>query len=419
MNKLQRILNRYRPSGGRRIAESGQVVNVADVARRLDNAIDPFSHVHTAEYSPIFEIKSSYGISALRDGIGTTGTGAVSWLGGKHIVSGAATGDTASLRTAKRGRYLAGLVGVAGVGVRLVTSPASSGDEARWGYFDSDRGFGFGIDTGGLFSFTRKGGTDKIKRYRADWVADKLDGTGPSGESFDPEDGATYRLPHIYYGYGTFSYQILLRGTGGDRDSLIEVDQQTFPGELSIPDPNLPVSVEVSGVCSVAVGGRQYGVYGRYDPERRIVSDWASSVSINATGWTPLLSFRPKATAPTGDDGYRSVAINVAGSGVISDSDAVWALFLDGTLTDAIFRTPRGHSASETATDYDVSATAISGGESIYKAIVAGGQGNASGGTESEAPDIDVPSQGIVTLAARTVSGTGTASAVLRDRQEW
>ena len=415
----KQVLNANGKLTGRRITESGAVVNTADVARQIGAAIDPFAQMHVAEYSPIIELKSSYGTSILRDAITTTNGGSVSWSDGEFIVSGEAAEDTVFFATAERGRYLAGLVGLAGLGVRAIREPTAAGDSLRWGYFDSDQGFGFGLDPNGLFTFTRRGGEDIQKRYRADWLNDKLDGNGPSGLKMEPPDGAVYRIPYIWYGYGTIAFDILVRSEMGSGDTLVNVDRQDFPGSISIPDPNLPISVELSGDCSLAVGGRQYGIFGRYDPNRRIVSDFRGAVSINADGWTPLVSFRIKDPAPSGSAGYRSAAVKVAGAGVLSTENAVWALFYDATLTGASFATPDGHTAAETVTDYDKSATAMSGGECIYKGTVAGGQGNRSGAMDADLPDLDIPTGGVVTLAARTFTGTGSASGVLRDKQEW
>ena len=414
MDSLLDNLKKFSVIGGRRIAENGQAVNIADIARRFDSTIDPFDQIHTAEYSPLLDVKSTYGVSILRDRVETSGGGSVTWSGGEYMVSGDAT-----LETAERGRYLPGLVGLAGLGVRLETAPVDAADSARWGYFDDDQGFGFGVDTGGMFTFTRRGGSDVIKRYRADWLKDSLDGNGPSGFSFDATDGAAYRFPFIYYGYGTFAFEVTIRSVSGEKDTLVEVDRHGFAGSISIPNPNLPVSVSTSGSCAIAVGARQYGVYGRYVPERRIVSDWRTGVSINATGWTPLVSFRLKEGDPAGGNGYRTAAVKIAGVNVLSSEDTLWTAFYNPTLTGADFRTPRGHTAAETVTDYDISATAMSGGESLIKGLITGGQGNRSGGGEATVPTLDIPAEGVVTLAARTVTGTATASGVLLDKQEW
>ena len=413
------VLKSENPITGRRIGETGSIINTADAARRLDATIDAFSQVHTAEYTPLIELKSSYGLSALRDRVTTEGNGDVTWGDGEFIVSGQGPGDTVFFRTAERGRYLAGLVGVPGLGVRVIDAPAGEGDEVRWGYFDDVQGFGFGIDPDGLFTFTRRAGVDLEKRRRADWLNDSLDGSGPSGLTLDATDGAAYRLPFIYYGYGTFTFEASVRGSAGRKDTLVECDVQGFPGQISVPDPNLPVAVELAGNCSVAVGGRQYGVFGRYMPNRRIVSDWRDSVSINNTAWTPLVSFRLKDAQSAAGNGFRSVSVKVAGAGILSDNDAIWALFLNPTLTGADFRTPRGHDAAETATEYDVSATAMTGGENIYKAVVVSGQGNRSGAAEADVPNLDVPTAGTVTLAARSFGASGSIKSVLRDRQEW
>lgn len=411
MSFYSRFLKTITPKTGRMIRENGSITNVADLAQRLDLSIDAFSQMQVPEYSPIIELKSVYGISDLRDKVVTEGGGSVINTLGEFICEGSGEGDIAQIGSAERGRYLAGLVGLPGLGVRVIDEPTGPNDDIRWGYFDDAGGFGFGQDENGVYTFLRDDGSDIVFRRQQDWVLDRLDGTGPSGLTLDPSRGVVYRMPFVWYGYGSIIYSVLIATPTGDR--LVYCDAQRAESGLSVSNANLPIRLRVEGDCSAAVAGRQYGIYGRYEPNRRIVSDFSNVVTVSTT-FLPLISFRLR-----DDTDFRSVSVKVAGVDVIATNDVIWQLRINTSLTGASWGLPRSVADEETATEYDISATEMTGGLKIFEATSLGGRGNQSGSTRADVPNLDVPTNGQVTLCARSFSGDSDVKSVLRDRQEW
>lgn len=393
------------------ICDQAKVLQNFELERKTLATIDQFNQVKSVEYTPIIELKSIYGASVLRDEVTTLSGGTVTQAGAELSVAGTAAGDEARLSSAERGRYQSGTIGVAGIGIRVIRPPADANSRAEWGYFNGANGFGFGIDDTGLYTFVERAGVQVKKTYQPSWSSDPLDGTGKSRIDIDPTDGLVYRFPFLWYGYGSINFEVVERRQEGDLTVL--ADSAQFRGSVSIEDPNLPISARVFGDCEIAVGGRQYGIYGRYEPSRRVVGASRQGVTVTSASTVPLISFRIK------DGIYESVSVKLEGVDIITTNDIIWSLRIDGALTGASFATPANHSASEVATEYDTSATAISGGEQIFLDLAGGGVGNQTSASRATLPQLDIPVNSTVTLCA-TATGTDAAvTSILRDREEW
>lgn len=378
-----------------------------------------FEELRVAERTKLIDLKSLYGLSAYRDIATTAGSGAVTNAvgGGEYKLATTASGtDSATLESAERGRYVSGCPGEAGIGLRVSAAPV--GDQvARWGYYDDNDGFGFGVDADGLFVFTRKAGSDEITR-QADWNNDKLDGTGPSKLALDLADGNVFQLVFTYYGHGPCYFEVLINDANARQRKII-VHRFKRNGALVVENPNLPLRAEVAngGTATafdgVYVAGRQYSVVGSYEPNRRITSERRLALASIGTTPLPTVTMRRKSA-------YQSVSAKVEGMDVIADANMLIEVRLNPALTGATYGTPTNHSATETAMEADTSATAVSGGEIVYSGLItSGGQGNSVGSMAVNNLGLDLPALQPVTISLQSLSGTGTASVILRMREEW
>jgi len=203
------------------------------------------------------------------------------------------------------------------------------------------------------------------------------------------------------------------QGFGFGADHRFSPSEQT-----SISDPNLPITAEVSnGIVTndivMYVGGRQYSVYVNFQPSKRTNSERVLTKTIGDT-LTPIISFKRKSD-------YESVASKIAGLDILTDSELLYQFRVNGTLTGAVFGTPTDVSASETAMESDVTATAISGGELLEQGLVdaSGFRFQISGNQSIRSLGIEIPALQPVTLCARAVTGTATVSAIARWSEEW
>lgn len=405
-SRWAQLLRRSSPRTGRVIREDGTEINTADV-------LNDFHQMQTVTFTNLFDLKSIYGISKLRDVVTETGTGTVTATASEFVCSGSASGDVAEIRSAERGRYVAGTVGLAGCGVRVVRKPQAAGDVIEWGYFlNGQEGFGFGLDVDGLYTFTRDNSVDKVKRYQKDWIADTLSGSGPSRKTLNLLDGNVFRLPYIWYGYGAIRFDVLV--ADDRRDHLVCADAHVITGGTTIKDPNLPVTLRVGGNCEATIAGRQYGIYGNYDPRRRVVGDYRLAQSVGDAAWVPAITFRVKDSDP-----FRSVSTKLAGLDILSDTDVLWAIRLGGTLDSTVFNNPEILDAGESATEYNTDATTVSGGQQLTPGIAAGGSGNQKSLTPTVLPDFEAPVGTLVTVVLKSTGGAATVTTALRDRQEF
>ena len=118
-----------------------------------------FNELMTSRRTPVIELTSVYGLSDLRDLVGTTGAGTVTNTTVEYQVT-TTTGatDSATLDSVERGRYMPGYAGQAGIGVRIPLAPTND-QVFRWGMVDDENGAFFGQSVAdGIFVAIRRAG---------------------------------------------------------------------------------------------------------------------------------------------------------------------------------------------------------------------------------------------------------------------
>ena len=376
-----------------------------------------FSEVLTVNRTPIIELNSSYGVTALRDVTTTANGGSVtdnSTEGTIQLQTSTTANGTAQLESAEAGRYITGYSCQFGFGVLMPDAPAGN-EVAEWGALsvDGNDGLLFGQDATGVYVELRKNGTG-TKVYQSAWNVDKMDGTGESSVTLDTSKGYIYQIDYSWYGYGIIRWSIL--ASVNNRQTVVPVHEITPSGETSISSPNLVLHQRVDNGGDATnlvmqVGGRQYSIVGLYVPKFRFTGQTRSGVSTSTT-LIPTVSFRTKAAFQ--DRSVRSQGY-VAN---LSTEDCEVFIVVNGSLTGASYTTPSLHTAAETAVETDVSATAISDGTVVWSDLVVAGQANKSVFNSSDL-DFDLPQTQPVSLCIRTLSGTGTADVHFRLREEW
>jgi len=380
--------------------------------------VSQFGEVSTVKRTPIIELNSSYGPSLLRDSTTVTGSGDISKAASGEILlsTGATSSSTTDLESAAVGRYIPGYGAEVGIGVRIPTAPTGN-IEARFGgrTVDKNNGFYFLNNASGLNVVYESGGVETTVA-QTDWNIDKVDGSGPSGFTLDLTAGNIFQIEYTWYGYGQVLFGVV--ATFNNSQRFIPCHSLRVTGSTSIQSPNLRVFTEtLNGADSVDfdiyVGGRQYSIVGDYIPKVRFTGQSFSGVATSTTATTnPLVSFRTKTA-------FRDRGLIVGGYTIKPvTEDCIVEVYLNATLTGASWATPTNATAAETAVEADISATSFSGGTLIHSEFHASGQAN-QGLTSGITLDIDIPEQQPITLAVRTLSGTGTASGILRIREEW
>tara|TARA_R110000787_G_scaffold164317_1_gene277432 strand:- start:8 stop:1267 length:1260 start_codon:yes stop_codon:yes gene_type:complete len=413
-----------RPGFERELASPTIIAETGSVRVQLQNETQ-FGEVLTASRTPIIELNSAYGTSALRDRIELIGTGSKDDVNGTittgevYLSTGATAGSSACVISAATGRYIPGYSAEIGIGVRLPTVPTT--DQAiRWGGTTQTKsdGFHYKYTSAGMAVVRRRGGVEVESVAQADWNIDKLDGTGASGYTLDVTKGHIYQIEYTWYGYGAIRFQIV-GTTAGNRQRPIPVHEitiGTFSG-TSVTDPSLRLFVDTDNGTEakdidVYFGGRQYSIIGDYIPKYRYTGDTRTSTAVTTT-LTPLISFRHKTNYL--NRSLRIHTYNLYNTGATIPVKVF--IMSGGTVTGGSWVTPTQYAAAETGVEVNTSSTSFSGGNVLFAGDFVGPARD--GGIALENLTLDLPVGDPVTLAAVAFSGSQACYAGFRLREEW
>lgn len=413
-----------RPGFPRELAGTGYIAETDAIKVQAENS-SQFGEFIAASRTPIIELNSAYGTSALRDIVKLTGSASKDDINGSldtgeiSLSTGTTASSVACLASAEVARYIPGYSAEMGLGMRFPDVP--TGDQAvRWGGrgLNENNGFYFLYDATGLAVVRKRDGTEFITR-REDWNIDKLDGAGPSGVNLDLTSGNIFQIDYTWYGYGNIRFSIL--GTAGEFQRPIpihRINNADFIG-TSVKDPSMQVFSEVINGTTTSdytayVGGRQYSIIGSYVPKYRFTGETRSSVTISSTV-TPLIGFNFKTA-------FQNRSIKLNGFNLVNtgaNTARLLVLIDPATVTGQSYGTPTNYTAAETALESDIAATAITGGDVVWQGtLVPGGVGTTIG-LGARDVDIDLPEASEIYLCAQTFSGTTTVESGFTMQEEW
>ena len=310
---------------------------------------------------------NKYGLDDYWYDTNTVGGGTVTHIPLQSAIElevGASSGDKAQLRTNNYFRYQAGrsiLVRATG----YCSDTGQTNQVRRWGMFDEEDGLFFEQNGGTLYVVQRSsvsGSVVDTKVAQASWNKDVLDGTGGSGVTLDETKGNIWEVTFQWLGVGLVSF--FVNGT--------LVHQFDNPNSYAVPYMRtavLPLSWEVENVGASATGGYTYicgsvSVEGGAElPEYTFCAYNAGDVIIDETE-SPILSIRPATTFNS--IANRMVMLPIFATISTDGARAGYRIVLNGSLTGASWVAADADSAGQ----YDVSATAMSGGTTLLRGLL-------------------------------------------------
>jgi hypothetical protein len=395
-----------------------------NITSTITGPVSQFNEVSVVQRTPTVELFSQYGTSVYRN-IRTEQNGAtVTGVLGQaeiELVTGTTASALGRIDSAEASRYMPGYNVEIGIGIRLDSEDIadySAGQEVIWGTLNNTDGFLYSYSSLGLRVAEIK---DGVYTYitRANFNGDKLDGTGPSGLTLDLSRGNVFNVLFSWYGYGIIQYKVIMVTATGQIP--ITMHTLSVPNQTSVNNPNLPIRVSafngVGGATAsrtVYLGGRQASIVGKYDPVYRLTGDYVVGKTGITTTLIPIITYRRKST-------FKGITIRIEGFDVLSTNQSlIVTLVLNGTLTGASYVSINGIADSETSVQKDVSATAITGGNIIFRALSNVGQSRSANGSTVRSLSLDIPEDQPITLAVRTTSGTnGEGNFVFTIKEEW
>lgn len=334
------------------------------------------SRLKTSPYQTVFFNTFQYGLETDNWDTSTTGTASATHNpnASNVIMSvGSNVGDKVIRQTRTVMRYIPGRATQCAFGIRLEMPVI--GVRRRFGVFNENDGVFFedGGDGNYYCVIRSKASGSVVERRvgRADWNGDKLDGTGPSQITADPDAQHLINIDYEWYGAGQviFSYVI-----DGETHIIHKFNNANVEHAVWCATPFLPIRCELENFGGAA--GTHYLYQGSNsliqegEPEKlgTLVSRSNAITGTTLTAantYYPVLSIRLKSTALQGIVLPRSLQVATN-----DNTNVFWRLVENPTLTGAVWTNP---SNPDTITQYDISATAYTGGTNLLAGFTIGG----------------------------------------------
>jgi hypothetical protein len=289
-----------------------------------------------------------------------------------------------------------------------------TGLRQRVGYFNTQNGVFFQQDDTTLAFVLRSytsGAAVDTTITQANWNGDKLDGTGLSGRTIDVTKTQILAIDFEWLGVGDVRCGFFIDGQFVVCHTIHNDNVRTT---VYMTTAILPVRYEIRNTAGTASSSSMKqicstvyssGGYEQTSVEHVATMTSATTGSYITTTFKPLVSIRLASTAL----GAVVIPYNVNFLPTTTDNYQV-GLFKNGTLTGASYSAV----ASDANVEFDIAATAITGGTLVYAEFLTSRSGRSalSGANASFNFDLQLGSSlagvsDIYTLAARTITGTG------------
>jgi hypothetical protein len=368
----------------------------------------PGGRLKTATPVTLFDSKFVLTNDPLKWDTSLTGGGTTTWTSPYYqLACTTASGDQAILQTKEYFQYQPGkgqlfifsaIMGALKTNVRQ-----------RLGAFDTNDGLFFqqdGVNLSVVVRSSVSGSPVDTVITQANWNMDKLDGTGVSGVTINTANIQVFLIDYQWLGAGRVRFGIEINGQ-------IVYCHQVYTSNLStnvyMKSPSRPIRFELTNTAAAASTTTMTAVCvtvvseGGHEPEGfvRSASTGVTPVSVGTT-LVPILSIRLKAAF----NRATLIPIEVT-TFAATGSSFFWSLVINPTLTGAVFTSV----ATNSITEFDVTATALSGGDTLL-----------SGYATNSVPVIDVLESSyrlaaniagtadILTLAAEKISGSAASA---------
>ncbi len=359
-------------------------------------SVDAFSRVRTSDAFTINDYKHTYGVNP--EFINYTANGGDIVHVANHACARLSTSNNSSSFAVHQSRMYHNYM--PGKSQLILSSFVFYGPVAnvvkRTGYFDDRNGIFFEQDGNGVLSMNIRsyvtGNAETVRIPQSSWNGDKCDGKGDSGWNLDITKTQLWWCDFQWLGVGRVRVGFV------HNDSYIVA--HTFYNSdvldtVYLSNPNLPVRCEIRNtgtstgtyfdqICATVISEGGYVESGSYYG----INSGTTFKSITvANGLYPIMAIRLKNTVNGYPNRYtvRSESLTI----YASDNPAYWKLIRLDSPADITVSSPTWTSVnSSSAVEYNLTATAFTGGTQIAGGIV-GTQspGGSSKGTGSGSKD--------------------------------
>lgn len=391
-----------------------------------DNAnLDAFGRFRVSDPISLFESQLHYDASPLLWESVLTGSGTATHLPNEASIRlrcTTASGDKVIRQTKEYFRYQAGksqlveMTGIIGI--------AKANVRQRIGLFDTNNGLFFEQDENNLKVVRRTyvtGSPVDNAVNQSSWNIDKLDGTGKSGYTLDMSKTHIFVIDFQWLGVGRVRYGFVIDGNLIYCHEVLNANNLT---NVYMTTPNLPLRYEIENTGTVASNTDLYQICSTVQSEGGFEESFGipHSVSngittIGVTTRRPILSIELK---PTFNSITNRGTVIPSSYEVLADTNnCFYEIVYNGSLTNDSFASV----GSNSIVNYDVAATAITGGEVIASGFV---YANNRGGNNIESivkdkirltNDVAGTTPDRLSIVCTSFTGTSTVTGALTFRE--
>ena len=378
---------------------------------------DAFGRLRVSEPYTLFDSQSRYAADNQFD-VATTGTGTTTFLSNeaavKMEVTGAGVGSVIR-QTFRSFPYQPGK-GLLVLATFVMDSSQSLNLTQRVGYFNDQNGVFFqrvdGTYSFVLRSFVTGSVSDARTVTQANWNGDKLDGTGASGYTLDPSKAQILWMDFEWLGVGSVRCGFVINGeyivchTFDNANEITSVYMTTaiLPVRYQITTTTSAVAASMKAICCSVISEGGFEQTSIEHVARRVNATSSSTIT---TSFYPMASIRLASTA------LGAVVVPSSFNFLPTTADNYeLALIKNATLTNPSWTAV----PSDANVEYDISATAMTGGIIASSSFTTGKSGPtplASGNSYNWDLQLGASLAGvsdIYTLAARVVTTGGSGS---------
>ena len=375
---------------------------------------DMFGRTKVSNPLTLFDSQHRYKLSGDYDEV-TTGAGTLTYDANKSMALlnvGTSSGDKVDVESKKVFPYQPGKS--LQVLQTFVFAPAQTNLRQRAGYYSRTNGYYLELD-GTQLSFVSRtfvsGSLEETRIPQSEWNADKLDGTGMSDLVLDISKVQIMFSEYEWLGAGSVRLGFAIDGqfivahqfNHANRITATYMTTASLPVRYEIENTGATSTASTLGqICVTVISNGGY---------TRRTEDWTatrtSSVNVGSDFY-PIASIRMAAGRT--DSVIMPSALNIL---PIAQGEYQWALIRNATITGGTWVT---HTPSTGNVQYNVTATAMTGGTNIAEGLISSSNQASSGimlnsgfqrfDLQLGRTNADTPVSDTMTLALRSLSGT-------------
>jgi hypothetical protein len=377
----------------------------------------------TGNKNVLLNLKSSYGKTQLRDNFLVQGNAnIISTTGTTSEFQMLATGttDKAVITSIERIPYCSHCTNEACLGIRIPQS-LTNNQYIQFGVYDNSNGFYFKYTSTGLGVGYRLNGTDS-NFTQSNLNIDVLNSNGISSVLLQPTNGYMYGIRISGTGSRVVDYGVYSKSVYGDQRFTVMHRIHTNQISNGIPtlNVNLPLNTEIfnngtSGSNNVYLSERTFSVYGDFHTDMRQNSVYVSGVVVNSSNvFVPIASIRKKSS-------FSSLNVYLSSIDAVATTPQILQITSGSTLTNASWQSIPDQLSTETAIEYDESASVLSNdGIILWKGYVSEGKTTLNSNRYNGVlPKCILNGVLPITISTHNASSNGTLGLIIRTDEEW